>query len=204
MRLTKGAGTSELLGLETLSKRKNYRVLRPILHHSKEELLNYLEQNSYHYFVDKSNSEEKYERNYFRNRFSNELITKYQEGIRRSFGYLQEDKKSLIDGYYEIFHYKELYILEISNTKATIRIIDKYLKKLGYLLSSTQRGELIDKNSIVFGGLWVVELSKNRVYIAPYIQKVMPKKFKEVCRVAKIPSKVRGYIFKEDILTKII
>jgi len=204
MRLTKGAGASELLGLKAISKRKEYRVLRPILHHSKDELLNYLKQNNHHYFIDKSNSDEKYERNYFRHRFANELILKYRDGVRRSFDYLQEDKEILMGGYVEILHHKELYIIEISNTKATIRIIDKYLKKLGYLLSSAQREELRDKSSIVFGGLWAVEIEQNRAYIAPYIQKIMPKKFKEICRIAKIPSKIRGYIFKEDILTKIV
>ena len=34
MRLAKGAGTSELLGLESISTRKDYTLIRPILHHS--------------------------------------------------------------------------------------------------------------------------------------------------------------------------
>ena len=39
MRLTKGAGVSELLGLEACSQRKNYTLMRPLLEHSKQELL---------------------------------------------------------------------------------------------------------------------------------------------------------------------
>ncbi len=31
----------------------------------------------------------------------------------------------------------------------------------------------------------------------------MPKKFREKCRVAKIPPAIRGYIYKEKILDKL-
>ena len=74
MRLTKGAGTTELLGLEPVSQRKDYRVVRPLLQHSKEELLEYLNKHQHHYFIDESNIDEKYERNHFRKNFSNKLL----------------------------------------------------------------------------------------------------------------------------------
>jgi tRNA(Ile)-lysidine synthase len=199
MRLAKGAGTSELLGLESISKRKNYILIRPILHHSKDELINYLETNKHKYFIDQSNSDEKYERNYFRNNFANELIVKYKNGIQKSFEYLQKDKRILISGYRELFIHKELYILEIDNSTALVRIVDKYLKKLGYLLSSAQRDKLTQEKSIVFGGVWAVEVVKNRVYIAPYTKEIMPKRYKEKCRIAKIPSKIRGYFYREKL-----
>jgi len=199
MRLSKGAGVSEILGLEVVSERKGYKLIRPVLHHSKDELMSYLEENGYKYFIDQSNSDEKYERNYFRNRFTNELIAKYKSGIQKSFEYLQQDKEVLMSGYREIFNYKELYILEIDNDTVTVRVIDKYLKKLGYLLSSAQRDELVREKSIVFGGVWAVEIVENRLYIAPYVKIVMPKRYKEACRVTKIPSKVRGYLYQEKL-----
>ena len=202
MRLTKGAGTTELLGLEPISKRKEYFLIRPLLHASKEELLNYLNRNQYPYFIDESNSDDKYERNRFRKAFSNRLIEEYQEGIKRSFDYLREDKKMLLNGYEEKFHYKELYVLKYTNTALKIRIIDKYLKKLGYLLSGKQRQELEKESSIVFGGVWVVETTSNHIYIAPYTIVKMNKGFKEACRILKIPSKIRGYLYKEEIEPK--
>jgi tRNA(Ile)-lysidine synthase len=204
MRLVKGAGTSELLGLEAVSKRGDYTLIRPILHHSKDELIEYLQNYNHKYFVDQSNIDEKYERNYFRNRFANKLITDYKQGIQKSFEYLQEDKRILMSGYREIFNHKKLYILEIDNsaTLLVVRVIDKYLKKLGYLLSSAQREELTRENSIVFGGVWAVEKTENKIYIAPYIKKVMPKRFKEECRIAKVPSKVRGYYYQERLKPK--
>ena len=204
MRLTKGAGTSELLGLEAISERKEYKVIRPILHHSKEELLNYLKTNDYLYFVDESNTDEKYERNRFRKHFSNQLLDKYKEGIKRSFDYLREDKKVLESGYEESFHHKELYVLKYTNNASTIRIVDKYLKKLGYLLSSSQREELNDEKSIVFGGVWAVEITESKIYLAPYKKTTMPKAFKEACRTLAIPSKIRAYLYNENIKPKVL
>jgi len=199
MRLSKGAGTTELLGLEALSERKNYKVIRPLLQYSKEKLLNYLTKNQYHYFVDESNSDEKYERNHFRKHFSNKFLEEYQEGIKRSFNYLKEDKEALTQEVKELFYEKEFYILGYKQEHQIIRLVDKYLKKLGYLLSAQQRAELKKKHSLVFGGLWAVEVLENKIFIAPYKTTPMTKEFKEFCRIKKIPSKVRAYLFETKI-----
>jgi len=205
MRLSKGAGVVELLGLEGLVKKENYTLVRPLLNHSKDELLEYLEDNNYKYFIDSSNSDEKYERNYFRKNFSDRLIREYKKGISKSFEYLKEDKKILISGYRELYNYKELFILKIENLSIKIRVIDMYLKRVGYLLSSSQREELKKENSIVFGGKWAIEIIKDIIYIAPYIKIVIPKKYKEKYRIAKIPPKIRGYYYinKLDFYIKI-
>ncbi|MBU1668822.1 tRNA lysidine(34) synthetase TilS [bacterium] len=204
MRLCKGAGTTELLGLENISKRKAYTLVRPILHHAKDELITYLKSNNQHYFIDQSNADEKYERNYFRNNFSDKLIEHYKEGIQKSLTYLKEDKAYLMSAYREIFHYKELYILETDNPNIAVRAVDIYLKKLGYLLSSAQRAELKENNSMVIGGLWAIEIVENKIYIAPFQKVVMPKKFKEQCRTLKIPAKVRSYIYNEGLDPKVL
>jgi tRNA(Ile)-lysidine synthase len=62
MRLSKGAGLSELLGLEPVTHKRDYALIRPLLAYSKEELLRYLQSNKYPYFVDESNVDESYER----------------------------------------------------------------------------------------------------------------------------------------------
>ncbi len=199
MRLTKGAGVHELMGLEEVSVRKDYKVIRPLLQHSKEELLNYLKSNNHHYFVDQSNFEPCYERNIFREKFSNELLESYSEGIKRSFNYLKEDKEALNSGVRELFHQKELFVIGYKYPYQIPRVVDQYLKKLGYLLSASQREELKSETSIVFGAKWAVEVREDKIFIAPYSTKAMPKKFKEQCRIDAIPSKVRPYIFKEGI-----
>jgi tRNA(Ile)-lysidine synthase len=204
MRLTKGAGLSELLGLEAVSKRNNYSLVRPLLSHSKESLLQYLEENKHPYFVDESNADEKYERNKFRKQFSNALMSEYSEGIKRSFDYLRHDKEVLESGFETLVMEKELRIIKLHTSQAKTKATDLSLKSLGYLLSSSQRTEVEKENSLVIGGKWAVELQDDILYIAPYLTDAMPKEFKEVCRVAKIPSKIRPYIFKENINPKFL
>ncbi len=199
MRLTKGAGLSELIGLEPVSKRNGYTLIRPLLEYSKKELLDYLETNDHPYFIDDSNSDEKYERNRFRKAFSDPIISRFGEGIKRSFGYLREDKKRLESGFETIFSEKQLYIIQLKQPGSKVKAVDLALKKLGYLLSSSQRVEIEKEKSLVIGGKWVAEEQNGLLYIAPYVTADMPKIFKEKCRVAKIPVKIRPYLFLENI-----
>ena len=199
MRLTKGAGVSELLGLDAISKRNNYTLVRPLLSYSKEELMTYLEKNKHPYFIDESNTDEKYERNKFRKHYSDTLMAEYKEGIKRSFEYLKKDKEYLENGFETLVTEKKLLIIKLHNPQVKVKASDLALKSLGYLLSASQRQEIETESSLVIGGEWAVELQGNLLYITPYITIDMPKKFKEECRVAKIPSKLRPYIFKETM-----
>lgn len=204
MRLTKGAGISELIGLESVSKRENYTLIRPLLEHSKDELLEYLQTNKYPYFIDESNIDEKYERNRFRKVFSDPLMKEHKEGIKRSFDYLRKDKKSLEKEFETIYSEKELRVIRLHSPSAKIKAADLALKELGYLLTASQRQEIEKENSLVIGGKWAVELQGDLLYIAPYLTTDISKKFKEIYRVAKIPSKIRPYIFKENIDIKFL
>ena len=196
MRLCKGAGVCEMVGLDSISSKDGYKIVRPLLNYSKDELLEYLHKNSIKYFVDKSNSDTKYERNYFRKHFGDKLIANYKDGIKRSFEYLHSDKEALMN--FEIVcEIDELIIIKINNNKITA--IDKTLKQKGYLLSASQREEIKANKSIVIGGKWVIESSSNLVYIAPKAEVSMPKEFKERCRVAKIPTKIRPYLYQNQI-----
>ena len=200
MRLSKGAGLMELIGLESISNRKDYKVIRPLLQTSKDELLEFLNQNSYKYFVDSSNFSDKYERNRFREEFANSFIDKYRDGVKKSFDYLKTDKAQLTQNFREIYRYQELIILKIENMKYKIKAVDITLKKLGYLLSNPQRNEIIQSNSIVIGGLWAIETQDNLIHIAPYTQIKIPKKYKDIYRKAKIPAKIRPYYYQNSIM----
>ncbi len=199
MRLTKGAGVSELIGLKDVSKRDNYYLIRPLLNYTKDELLNYLTENSYPYFIDKSNSDNKYERNRFRNSFSNALMEQYSDGIRRSMEYLKNDKEALEKEFETLLSIKELRVIKLHSLYAKSRAVDICLKELGYLLSAPQRKNIEKESSLVIAGVWAVELKDDLLYVSPYITQNMPKKFKEACRVKKVPSKIRPYCFKENI-----
>lgn len=199
MRLTKGAGVSELLGLEPSTQKENYTLVRPLLSHSKEALLNYLQSNDYPYFIDESNTDEKYERNKFRKQFSDALLSEYREGIKRSFDYLRHDKALLESGFETIAIHQSLHIIKLQNEDSKVKATDLTLKKLGYLLSASQRKEIEKENALVIGGKWTVELQDDLLYICPFVTTDMPKKFKDTCRISKIPSKIRPYLFKENI-----
>jgi tRNA(Ile)-lysidine synthase len=200
MRLTKGAGVSELLGLEPIIEKGNYTLVRPLLEYSKEELLAYLKANNYPYFEDESNRDEKYERNFFRKHFSDPLLAKYQEGIKRSFDYLRNDKMQLEEAFETYYTEKSLRVIQLKNPSAKVKAADLTLKELGYLLSSAQRQEIEKENSLVIGGVWAIELQDDLLYIAPYMTINMPKEFKEACRLSKIPIKIRPYLLKVEIL----
>ncbi len=199
MRLSKGAGVCELVGLEPVTDKGHYTLVRPLLEHTKAELLEYLESNSYPYFVDESNREERYERNRFRKAFSDPLIAQYSDGIRRSFNYLREEKKKLEADYKVITKIKSLSIIKLHNIQAKSKAADVTLKQLGYLLSAAQREEIAKEDSLVIGGTWAVAYQEGLLYIAPYLTTGMPKAFKERCRISKIPSKIRPYLFKTQI-----
>ncbi|HAC70801.1 MAG TPA: tRNA lysidine(34) synthetase TilS, partial [Arcobacter skirrowii] len=88
MQLSKGAGLIELLGMSEIEDKEFYKIYRPLLNFSKDELISYLENKNIKYFVDESNIDEKYKRNYFRNSFSNSFLKEFKEGVKSSFNFL--------------------------------------------------------------------------------------------------------------------
>lgn len=199
MQLTKGAGLVELLGFEEIEKRENYTLIRPLIEYSKDELIEFLQINKLNYFIDKSNFDLKYKRNYFRKSFSSPLIKNHKNGIINSFRYLKADKDKIFNQK-EIKKIEDLYIIERSfDDILEIRIIDNILKHCGYLLSKAQRDEIIQKKDVVISDRFAIVLDKNSIYISPYIKTKMDKKFKEKCRIKKIPPKIRGYLYKKNI-----
>lgn len=195
MQLLKGAGLIEILGFEEIEERENYNIIRPLLNTSKDELLEYLKKRQIRYFIDETNVDHRYRRNLIRDKFSNTLLDLGKDGIIKSFSYLQVDKELIFE--YETKRIEDLII--IKRSKDFIRGVDKALKSLGYLLSKAQRDEIKREVDMVIGTRFVVAFSKEYIYISPYIKDVMPKEFKELCRIFNIPPKIRPYIYKKRI-----
>jgi tRNA(Ile)-lysidine synthase len=145
MQLSRGAGLKELIGLQELSKRDGYEIYRPILEYSKDELLEYLNQRNIKYFIDESNEDTKYKRNYFRKNFANDLIKEFGNGIKNSFRYLKSDLKVIYDeDKIDEFRLDELAIFRYSGDEnLALRIIDSELKKRKIILSSSQKKEIL-------------------------------------------------------------
>ncbi len=200
MQLSKGAGLVELIGFNEFEQKENYKIYKPLLNITKNELENYLKTNNYKYFIDNSNFDKKYKRNYFRHNFSNQFLENFNDGVKKSFEYLQNDLNSLNIQYKPIKKIKELEIfLNQKDDNLNIRTIDLSLKKRGILLSSAQRDEILKQKELTISHKINISILENYIFIAPVCNEIMDKKFKELCRINSIPRNMRSYIFKENI-----
>ena len=204
MQLSRGAGIFELLSFEELTKKETYTILKPMINISRDEIMEYLDKNSIKYFIDETNDDEKYKRNYFRKNFANKFIKEFESGVVKSFEYLEKDKNSLsLDNL--VLKEKELEIFTVNaDDNLNIRSIDTSLKKRGFLLSKLQRDEILKQRQVVVSHKVSITITDKFIYISPYENEIMDKKFKEKCRVNKIPKNIRSYIFKENLLDKLI
>ena len=66
MRLVRGSNFKGYSGINIISNKKGYQIVRPLLFLTKENILNYLKENKINYVIDKSNDSLKYTRNRFR------------------------------------------------------------------------------------------------------------------------------------------
>lgn len=197
MQLSKGAGLVELIGLNEIEERDTYTIIRPLLEVTKKDLKSYLIKNDFKYFFDKSNLDPKYKRNYFRQKYSSSFIDEFKDGVIRSFEYLQNDLNSLELNYAPLLKQEELEIFKsYNNDNLNIRLIDKSLKKRGFIISKKTRDEILDKKELVISHKIAISLTKDFIYIATLSKIDMDKKFKDLCRRLKIPKNIRAYLYE--------
>ncbi|RXJ83666.1 tRNA lysidine(34) synthetase TilS [Arcobacter cloacae] len=200
MQLSKGAGLVELIGFNEFEQKENYKIYKPLLNITKNELEIYLKENNYKYFIDDSNFDEKYKRNYFRHNFANKFLEKFSNGVKKSFEYLQNDLNSLNFQINPIKKIEELEIFtNIKDDNLNIRTIDLSLKKRGILLSSSQRDEILKQKEITISHKVNISIKKDYIWVAPSSTTTMDKKFKEKCRLLEIPQNIRGYLYLKNI-----
>ena len=195
MQLLKGSGLVEMLGFEMITQRDNYKLIRPLIKVSKDELLNFLHDKKIKYFIDDTNFDKTIKRNKIRHEVANEFIKYHKSGILKSFSYLELDSKKLHD-IKIVKQIKNLFVLENLND---IRQIDKIVKRLGYILSSSQREEILKNKDIIIADQIAIVIQKKFIFIAPYRKIKLDKEFKERCRVLKVPPKIRYYLKSENI-----
>lgn len=198
MQFTKGAGLVELIGMETTRKETAYTLVRPLLSTSRDELLEFLRANGLRYFEDASNSDPSYTRNRFRYAFVNDLIKEHKGGILKSFHYLHKDIKRLYTSP-ERTTLGRLQLIKRDKESQDIRSIDTVLKEMGYLLSAAQKEEILRTKDCVIGGEIAVAFGDAVIYIAPFIETVIPKAIRETYRLVRAPKKIRGYLYEAGI-----
>lgn len=195
MQLSKGAGLIELFGMQTVEDRDNYKIFRPLLETPKKILQEYLDNSSIKYFIDNTNSDEKYRRNYFRKEFSNRFLDEFKDGVINSFKYLNSDLNSLNINFNAIYKNKDLEIfVNHIDDNLNLRVIDKSLKRRGFIISSKERNEILNQRQITISHKLNISIEEKYIFIAPKIDAVLDKDFKEFCRIKKIPKNMRAYI----------
>ncbi len=66
MRIARGSNLDGFKGFNKVDERKNYKLYRPLIYVTKEEILNYVNKHNIPYVIDRTNSEDTYTRNRFR------------------------------------------------------------------------------------------------------------------------------------------
>ncbi|OQX59651.1 MAG: tRNA lysidine(34) synthetase TilS [Helicobacteraceae bacterium 4484_230] len=209
MQVCKGAGSHGLSGMQSIEHFDGHTRIRPLLQQSKAALLQYLNNHDIRYYIDESNSDERYRRNYFRQRFSGIMLEKYEQGIRNTLNYLQEEKERLSGKIPEITTIEKLFCFQTPDSRhMCMTMIDKILKADGFLMRMGDKNRLKTQNDTVVGRVYAVSITPLFTIIAPFESAVMTKEFKEKCRKTGISANLRPYLFSHrnvfDKLLKIM
>lgn len=198
MQLSKGAGLDEALGLEPVTQKQGYALVRPLLGVSKRELQAFVKSRGIHCYYDETNSDPSYKRNDFRRRFAAPLSREYEAGLKRSLFYLMQDKNALRQGIQKVFSHQNLHLYSFCEHNK-IQAAAQALKESGYVMSAKQRTQLQKSDAIVLGGRFALGFTHNLLFLSPYRSDCMPKPFKESCRLLDIPKHNRPYIYSSRL-----
>jgi len=195
MQLGRGAGLSELLGMQAIEAREDYAVIRPLLGVRKCELERFLQGRNLKYFTDETNLMDRFKRGFVRAKFSEPFLNEYFGGVKKSFEFLATDALNLAP---EISNpAPKIYL--IKRGRGELRGVDQACKRLGLVLSAAQRNEcarcLENGAGCVLGGKVAVGAGEKFILATPYVKAAMEKKFKEACRRLAIPPINRGFLF---------
>ncbi len=178
MQLANGAGLNTLLGFREISQRilnnKQYFIIRPFINHTKKEILKYNDINKIHYFIDESNKDTKYLRNFFRENITKLMSEKFANGLKKSFKFLQQEYEILYKEVIVCIDYNLFYFKTHVNE---IHTIDLLSKQLGYIISTKQRQEILDilkkGSECVMGGKIVISKNANLTFIGFHINYIL-------------------------------
>lgn len=201
MRIVRGSSISGYSGIQLISKRKNYEIVRPLLYITKDEIMNYVSENFVPYAIDKTNTSEVYTRNRYR---KNMLTFLKQEDKNVHLKFLKFSKT--LDEYSKYVEsiskqkYKENYLnkIDINIFKMEDKVIQKNIVSL--ILSNAYGNDiskLDDKSISIF--LNTIYSKKSNVIVDFPLNYVLRKEY-NICEFVK-KSKNTDYKLKlEDNL----
>lgn len=194
MQLGKGAGLPELLGMSAVTRHERYTVIRPLLHVSKSQLRQWLEEHQLPYFEDASNHDPQFARNRIRAAFAAPFLDTHREGVLRSFEYLCRDAAVLAADTPPAIEAEILMFKTPPQRQALMRRTDRWLKRKGYLLRQGEKARIYDEDELILGRRYALSIGTEWTLLTPLSRARMPKSFKEQCRRLGIGVRVRPYL----------
>lgn len=146
MRLTRGSTVKGYAGIPLVSERNNYKIIRPFLYVTKEQIMAYCITNNISYAIDKSNDDESYTRNRYRkkvlpflkheNKGVHKQYLKFSNMLLEYEAYVQKEVTKVYD---EVVYEERL------NVKALIENDELIIRKVAerYFLNHYQN--MVDK-----------------------------------------------------------
>ena len=105
MKITRGSNLEGYAGIKYISKKNNYYIIRPFLKYTKQDLINYNNQNNITYYIDNTNEDTTYTRNRYRHNFLpllkeenpniHEQFLKYSKTLLEYNTYIEEEILSI-------------------------------------------------------------------------------------------------------------
>lgn len=187
MRLTRGSNLKGYAGIELISKRNNYRIIRPLLYVTKAEINKYNTENKIKYILDESNLKDDYTRNRYRhhilpflkkeNKNVHLKYLKFSSELLEYYDYVNDIVKKNITKYYNNGIYN---LVEFKNENDLIKrkileeilrfhyidnlelISDIHIKNILKLIENKSNGSINLPNNIV------LEKSYNKLIFNSY------------------------------------
>ena len=139
MRIVRGSSLEGYSGFDVVSDRNNYKILRPLVYLTKDQIYEYAKENNIEYREDKTNKSDKYTRNRYRKYILPKLkeenknvhikFLKFSNELMESYKFINEYIENLIkDNYYN--NKLDLEIIKSMDDFVIKKILYKLLQKI--------------------------------------------------------------------------
>ena len=139
MRIVRGSSLEGYSGFDVVSDRNNYKILRPLVYLTKDQIYDYAKENNIEYREDKTNKSDKYTRNRYRKYILPKLkeenknvhikFLKFSNELMESYKFINEYIENLIkDNYYN--NKLDLEIIKSMDDFVIKKILYKLLQKI--------------------------------------------------------------------------
>ena len=192
MQFQKGAGLNTLLGFTFCERFQDFDVFRPLLKVSKEEIYRFCRERNITFFEDLSNQDEHFLRNRIRKLSS--FLAKNPKTIQASFEYLQKEKEILYP-LVKIKNFGGVRAFKRRGEREDLHSLDLECKKMGYVLSSKQKKEIVRCGFSCQIDIFVIDCNENNIFLAQRVEVEMSREFRDFARRQKIPKRIRSVLY---------